>query len=53
MECGPCDLSSVSLTPAMGLNNVLVLSQVTTYLLTLLLALCIIIPISFHLNDFK
>ncbi|KAK7068767.1 hypothetical protein SK128_026997 [Halocaridina rubra] len=37
----------------MGLNNVLVLSQVTTYILTLLLALCIIIPISFHLIDFK
>ncbi|XP_045585177.2 transmembrane protein 179 [Procambarus clarkii] len=37
----------------MGLNNVLVLSQVTTYILTLLLALCIIIPIFFHLSDFK
>ncbi|KAK3891704.1 hypothetical protein Pcinc_004413 [Petrolisthes cinctipes] len=37
----------------MGLNNVLVLSQVTTYILTLLLAFCIIIPISFHLIDFK
>ncbi|KAK8384356.1 hypothetical protein O3P69_009268 [Scylla paramamosain] len=37
----------------MVLNNVLVLSQVTTYLLALLLALCIIFPISFHLGDFK
>lgn len=37
----------------MGLNNVLVWSQVTTYLLALLLALCIIIPVSFHLVDFK
>ncbi|KAK8730439.1 hypothetical protein OTU49_008007 [Cherax quadricarinatus] len=37
----------------MGLSNVLVLSQVTTYILTLLLALCIIIPIFFHLHDFR
>ncbi|XP_071535017.1 transmembrane protein 179 [Panulirus ornatus] len=37
----------------MGLSNVLVLSQVTTYILALLLALCIIIPISFHLSDFR
>ncbi|KAG0719995.1 Transmembrane protein 179 [Chionoecetes opilio] len=37
----------------MVLNNVLVLSQVTTYLLALLLALCIIFPISYHLRDFN
>lgn len=37
----------------MGLSNVLVLSQVTTYILALLLSFCIIIPISFHLVDFK
>ncbi|XP_047477654.1 transmembrane protein 179-like [Penaeus chinensis] len=37
----------------MGLNNVLVLSQVTTYIIAFLLSLCIIIPISYHLSDFR
>lgn len=37
----------------MGLNNIVLLSQVTGYVIALIFSLCIVIPMSLHQDEFR